>query len=904
MLDAVAAGGRAGGCLVLRAGGSELERALPFGVASGLLEDWLSRADEDVRGDVLSGAAVGAAPMLLGEGAPADGGGLAAQMALVHALHRVVANIAERGPLVLIVDDLHWVDEPSLRLVGYLARRVADLGVLLAVALRPAEPRAPQAVLHTVLSAPGARLLEPAPLSPAATAAVVEELLPTTPNPAFTAACTEVTGGNPLLLGELVRALVEDGARGTKDDAVRVHDIGPEPVVWTVRSMLGHLPEAAGHLARAVCVLGPGADLDAAQRVAGLDTETARSSIADLERTGFLADDGRLEVAHPLLRRAALVDVSAPQLRRLHRRAARERALRGEAARAGAHLLDTTPGGQAWAVEALLDAAEQASLRASPAEAARLLDRALEEPPRPAQEARVLRAAARAKAAAGLPDAAATFAAAVAAAPAADAPALLLELAWTHQAHGRFADAAEASMQGLTLGPEDREVALELEAMRDAALLWSPGPAPTPRRMSSADGPAEGRAARVVLADAARRGMFAGDDHLATADFARRAWDGGALVADSSSDDPAAVRVLAALLSADLLAEATAVADACLDDARRRASPMAHATWRHLRGHVLAHAGALEEAEADLRQALAAHEYGWGAFLPVTAAVLVTVLLERGDPAGRARRSSSRRRRRRIHRRARCGRRPRRRAAVWRSPRATPRPRPRTCSPPDVAAPWSWRRTNPALGPWRADAVLALHRVGRGPEALALGDEELAAARRFGAPKPLAAALRVRATAGPASERRELLLEAVSVPAPSEARVEHAHALLALGTDQRATSEPAARDTLRLALDVSDRCQADGLAARARTELLATGARPRRRRLAGPEALTVGERRAAELARDGLSNRAIADELFVTPKAVAFHLGNAYRKLGVAGRRQLGEVLQGEGRHGGPPPPR
>jgi DNA-binding CsgD family transcriptional regulator len=891
MLDAVAAGGRAGGCLVLRAGGSELERALPFGVASGLLEDWLSRADEDVRGDVLSGAAVGAAPMLLGEGAPADGGGLAAQMALVHALHRVVANIAERGPLVLIVDDLHWVDEPSLRLVGYLARRVADLGVLLAVALRPAEPRAPQAVLHTVLSAPGARLLEPAPLSPAATAAVVEELLPTTPNPAFTAACTEVTGGNPLLLGELVRALVEDGARGTKDDAVRVHDIGPEPVVWTVRSMLGHLPEAAGHLARAVCVLGPGADLDAAQRVAGLDPETARSSIADLERTGFLADDGRLEVTHPLLRRAALVDVSAPQLRRLHRRAARERALRGEAARAGAHLLDTTPGGQAWAVEALLDAAEQASLRASPAEAARLLDRALEEPPRPAQEARVLRAAARAKAAAGLPDAAATFAAAVAAAPAADAPALLLELAWTHQAHGRFADAAEASMEGLTLGPEDREVALELEAMRDAALLWSPGPAPTPRRMSSADGPAEGRAARVVLADAARRGMFAGDDHLATADFARRAWDGGALVADSSSDDPAAVRVLAALLSADLLAEATAVADACLDDARRRASPMAHATWRHLRGHVLAHAGALEEAEADLRQALAAHEYGWGAFLPVTAAVLVTVLLERGDPAG-ARAALELAEATSTHPPE---------SPMWATTQAARGRLALAEGDPGAAAEdllAAGRRGtvelaayNPALGPWRADAVLALHRVGRGPEALALGDEELAAARRFGAPKPLAAALRVRATAGPASERRQLLLEAVAVAAPSEARIEYAHALLALGTDQRATSDPAARDTLRLALDVSDRCQADGLAARARTELLATGARPRRRRLAGPEALTVGERRAAELARDGLSNRAIADELFVTPKAVAFHLGNAYRKLGVAGRRQLGEVL-------------
>jgi DNA-binding CsgD family transcriptional regulator len=85
---------------------------------------------------------------------------------------------------------------------------------------------------------------------------------------------------------------------------------------------------------------------------------------------------------------------------------------------------------------------------------------------------------------------------------------------------------------------------------------------------------------------------------------------------------------------------------------------------------------------------------------------------------------------------------------------------------------------------------------------------------------------------------------------------------------------------------------ATALHARARTELAATGARPRRDMLlSGPDSLTPSERRIAELAATGHSNREIAQTLFVTEKTVETHLGRAFRKLDISSRRKLPEVL-------------
>ena len=94
-------------------------------------------------------------------------------------------------------------------------------------------------------------------------------------------------------------------------------------------------------------------------------------------------------------------------------------------------------------------------------------------------------------------------------------------------------------------------------------------------------------------------------------------------------------------------------------------------------------------------------------------------------------------------------------------------------------------------------------------------------------------------------------------------------------------------------MDLAHRCGATALVAQAAEQLRLAGARPRRIAVSGRESLTPGERRVSELAADGMSNKEIAQALFVTLRTVEMHLSNAYRKLGIASRRQLAVALGG-----------
>jgi DNA-binding NarL/FixJ family response regulator len=200
--------------------------------------------------------------------------------------------------------------------------------------------------------------------------------------------------------------------------------------------------------------------------------------------------------------------------------------------------------------------------------------------------------------------------------------------------------------------------------------------------------------------------------------------------------------------------------------------------------------------------------------------------------------------------------------------------------------------SNPAAGRWRARKAEALERLGRHDEAVALAESELADARVYGAPGTVGASLRSLGTLRGGDGGLPLLEEAVAVLAGSPARLEHARALAALGGALRRQRRPSeAREPLRQALELAAACDAPGLAEHVRTELYATGARPRTDALAGVAALTASERRVVERAAGGETNRDIAQALFVTPKTVEVHLSNAYRKLGVRSRRELPDVL-------------
>jgi DNA-binding CsgD family transcriptional regulator len=219
-----------------------------------------------------------------------------------------------------------------------------------------------------------------------------------------------------------------------------------------------------------------------------------------------------------------------------------------------------------------------------------------------------------------------------------------------------------------------------------------------------------------------------------------------------------------------------------------------------------------------------------------------------------------------------------------------------------LAAGASWHELgidNPAAASWRTAASAAHTALGHPQEAAEVAAEQLTLARQVGTPATLGAALRAHGAAAAAghsghaggsgrSVAGESLAEAVSLLESTPARYELALALADLGAHLRRSGRRAdARAPLRRALDLAQRTGAAPLAERAKRELLAAGARPRRTALTGPDALTSAERRVASLAADGLSNRQIAEHLFITQPTVETHLRHAFQKLGITSRADL-----------------
>ena len=202
----------------------------------------------------------------------------------------------------------------------------------------------------------------------------------------------------------------------------------------------------------------------------------------------------------------------------------------------------------------------------------------------------------------------------------------------------------------------------------------------------------------------------------------------------------------------------------------------------------------------------------------------------------------------------------------------------------------SWFR-NPNVLAWRSTLALSLPGSSR-EEAHALVEDELNQARKIGQPRAIGVALRARALLCTAEAQISLLTQAITALEASPSRLELAYALTDLGAaHRRASRRSEARQLLARGLDLAASCGARTLAARAREELVTAGARPRRERLGGVAALTASERRVAQMAASGMTNREIAQALFVTIKAVAFHLTHVYEKLDIAGRAGLRGAL-------------
>ena len=291
---------------VLAARAGELEGSFPFGVVRQLFEGVVAdpeQAERVLGGAAASSRAVLAAPDLDGQTLGST------SFAVLHGLYWLALNLAEERPLVLAIDDLHWVDRPSLRFLAYLVRRLEGAPVLVAATLRTAEPGMDPALLAEMAQDPMTVPLRPRPLSGDAVAELSADVLGAGATAGFLDACRRATGGNPLLLRQLLAALAADGVTPTDDQVETVREIAPRAVSRTVLSRLARGSADAFAVARAVAVLGESAGLQAVAALAELDETQAAEATGELVRAELLRPEPPLGFVHPLLRDAVYQDL-------------------------------------------------------------------------------------------------------------------------------------------------------------------------------------------------------------------------------------------------------------------------------------------------------------------------------------------------------------------------------------------------------------------------------------------------------------------------------------------------------------------------------------------------------------------------------------------------------------------
>ncbi len=882
------------------AAGRERERELAFGLARRLFEPALGDAHEEERRELLSGAAALAAPVISADegGGPSVAAGDQA-FPLIHGLYWLASNLADRTPLLLVADDAHWADSPSLRFLLYVAQRVDQLPLSIVVATRPpGEPGADRELLSQLLAHPLGEPQRVGPLGPDSIDRLVRAVRPEA-DEAFSRACADATGGNPFLLRELLEAVHDEGLPATADAATVVARLAPEAVSRALLARIARLPDRASAFVRAVAVLGEDARLRHAAALAGLDVGTASRAADALAAAEVLEPGEPLSFVHPLIRSGVYADLSSADRERAHGRAARLLDAEGGAAeRVASHLLSGERTGDPWAVDTLTGAATGALERGAPASAATFLERALEEPPAARARAGVLVALGEAEAASGnaagldrLREAVDLFEAPE------DRARTLLATGRSLYTQGQMEEAFEAYERGLSeLGHERASLrdalARELRAGAVLASLFGPWGSHRLEEFTRSDvvDPTPGE--RAVLANVAlQHTLMVQTGHREALDMAYRALGADyELLREETADGASVYSVSGVQIMSDDLGAELRLLDAAIDDARRRGSVLGFATASYCRAAPLWFMGRVSDAIADSEQALDAGSSGWDAYRTFCRGTLALMLLDAGRPEDAARVLEPEAGEDDGHspglvviRYARA-----------RLDREEGRAEDALATLLEIGAGIPYRNV---FGPvsWRSEAALAHAALGQWEEARRIAEEEVAMAREWGAPRILGLALRARGLAEPGDDAIEWLEQAVDVLESSESVLERARTLIDLGASvHRAGRDAEAREHLSRALDLLSGSGADGLIARATKELQAAGGRPRRQALSGVESLTPSERRVAQMAAEGMTNREVAQALFVTVKAVQWHLRNVYRKLGVGSREEVGKALDSE----------
>jgi len=869
------------GCLTLSAAGSQYERDFSYGVIRQLAEPLV--ADEGLRASLLGEARI---PPIFLASPPSE---VPNPFAIQNELYWVIADVAGNCPLALIVDDLHWADPASALALAFAGRRIADLAVLLVLALRPGEHGEEVEAIRALQREPDAIRLEPAPLSEEGTAELIAGVDPEAGSTDLAAAYRKASGGNPLLLRELLRSVKPSELGEGEVSAERLSQLAAGGVSRSVLERIGSLGGEAREVADAVALLEPNATVARVSALSGVPADDVVALADRLLDAHVLADGRPLGFAHPLIRAAVLDRISVARLGAMHAQVARMLDSDGAPLDAvAAHLLLVEPAGEQWVAERLRDAAASAVSRGAPESAVAYLRRALDEPPADDRRLAVTRALGSALLVAsdptgndvligvrdeiGEPD---------------ERAAIAMEAVMSLTVRGDCDRAATLLEESLDELGDDHPQATRIHAMLLLLSMFGlEGVAERPLEDAAAVSP-QTSGGRMLLQNSgllAITGFGTIDSAVA---LARAGVDCGEedLEADALIGGLFPHTAALTLVFADHGDEAPPLVEIGIRASRRRGTPAVagygvRALCKLADGDLT---GAIADAEiaipvmADLGIAVAVHTYG---------ATWVTALIEAGE-LDRAQDVLDRQ----VDRVD----------PVPGFPQAISR-----CARGQLAAALghhedavaefeeAGRRVawipavNPEVVPWRPGLARALQPGGDVAGARQVATDAVVRARELGSDRAIGVALATRAHVEEGEAAIAAAEESIGLLTGTRARLQLAHVLADHGAMlRRANRRKEAREPLRKALELAHDCGARPLEERARTELAATGARPRSAVLSGVASLTPSELRVAELAADGMTNREIAQELFVSRKTVETHLRHCFQKLEISGRGEL-----------------
>ncbi|MFI6689349.1 AAA family ATPase [Streptomyces sp. NPDC050485] len=817
-----------------------------------------------------------------------------------HHLYLTLLRLSRQAPLVLLVDDAQHADELSQQWLAYLARRLHGARIALAVAARTAPGAAGGVLVAELEACPDFSRLRPRPLSGQGTAHWLADKLGPTLDVQTADVCHRAVGGHPGLLAGVVEALARTGSPAAQITPEHAAVICDRALLRALPTLLNRHASAVTAVATAVTALDRVADLPLLARTTGIDAPDAEQAVTALEDAGLLHTGPPWQLTSAAIAQALTAQAGEQTLNLLRSRAAEALGdLGADASEVADVLLRTAPDGQTWRVPVLHEAARTARELPDPPAARRYLLRALAEPPTDTDRPPLLALLGTIEV--HLDPEAAVGHLRAALADEEDTgvrvglvPSLAEALARTGRAEEAVALLDELAGR---IDEGDRETLYRLWAKGILVLLEE-----TPQvadawiaRSNIADdlaGTSSGQ--RLLLAALALKTTLTGQCAHTAAHFADRA-----LARPAPREEPAltAAFATAALLHADRLVDAAHCCDQLLGDTTHSQPAPLRSLFMAMRAKIAHRMGDLASALTLSRQALALAPVGQR-YQPYVTAQLIHALLDLGDaeeaehichvsyqgPADNhwswAVLYAARARTLHVHHRHQDA-----------------------LGELDACARQMQEGgyDNPALVPWRSHAALVHQRLGNDDTARDLADEELVLARRWGSPHTIATSLRALGRLRTGAKAVTALSEATALLEATPARYALALALADLGEALHGVDRLAeARSALRQALDLADASGAIPLSERAHRALVATGARPRRRRQSGVSALTEGEQRIATLAATGMDNQAIAAALYVSRRTVEFHLTHVYRKLAIDGRVDLGAALA----DGQIPPPR